>query len=226
MLNTTIQRSRNALKRLLKACGLDGPARAVRRRIQVQSRRASQALHRLTGLLSGVQFDRTRTCLAVQAELTRAAMARDSELLHELIRSQVSSLKATMVEQSERTRSELGAPGRLANDEGPVAAGEGHEAWDGPGRLDALRRGMHGPVTEQDILGACKLLLSRPPEPLAVAALLEEHRRGCLGPAELLRRLSGLLPVENERADRGGLHGRVALFNRVYRDPETDRLSA
>jgi hypothetical protein len=201
MTHTVLRYGKRTLKRVLKACGLGSPLRALHARVIYTLEPTS-----LSSL--GPQFDRTRVCVAVQAEMTRAAIARETHLLQELVRMQTASVAELVAEQSERTRSllfELIHHYHLENRTTPESTDNHVQvATDESDCLnDALRQKLQAPLTSAEIIGACKVICAQLPPPEKVQELIDAHRRELMEPAAVLSEIVALVAGGNERLNAG-----------------------
>jgi hypothetical protein len=201
MIHQVLRYGKRTLKRLLKACGLGSPLRALHARVIYTLEPVS-----LSSL--GPQFDRTRSCVAGQADMTRAAIAHETHLLQALVRMQAASVAEVVAEQSERTRSlllnmihhyqlELRATADSSDQQVLDSADESACFH------DAVRQKLQGPLTSADIIGACKVICAQLPPPEQVQELLDAHRRESFGPSAVLAKIVEMAPGGKERPNPG-----------------------
>jgi hypothetical protein len=201
MTHKVLRFGKKTLKRLLKACGLGSPLRALHARVIYTLEPAS-----LSSL--GPQFDRTRVCIAVQADMTRAAITHETQLLQALVRMQAASVAEVVAEQSERTRSllldmihhyhlELRTAAESTDQRALASVDESACCH------DALRQKLQGPLTSADIIGACKVICGQAPTPEKVQELLDTHRRELLGPSAVLSKIVEMVPGGKDRSSNG-----------------------
>jgi hypothetical protein len=201
MTHTVLRFGKKTLKRVLKACGLGSPLRALHARVIYTLEPTS-----LTSL--GPQFDRTRVCVAVQAEMTRAAIAHETHLLQELVRMQAASVAELVAEQSERTRSllfDVIHHYHLEHRTAPQST-DNHvkvSTVESDCLNEALRQKLQAPLTSAEIIGAFKVICAQLPPPEKVQELLDAHRRELLEPAAVLSEIVALVPGGNDRLNAG-----------------------
>ena len=197
MIHSALRHGTRALKRVLKACGLAPPLRAIQRRfIHTFQPTSPSSLD--------PQFDRTRISVAVQAEMTRAAIAHETNLIQAVVRMQAASMTAALAEQSEQTRSLLFDLIQGYHSENGLAPGstdlEADDSdRDASGFLAALRQRLQGPLTAAEIIGACKVICAQPPQAEQVRELLEANRRDLFEPSAVLLKIIESIPEGRDR---------------------------
>jgi hypothetical protein len=212
MIHAALRYGKKALKRALKCCGLAAPLRAIQRRvIHAWQMKSPPSLD--------PQFDRTRISIAVQAEMTRAAIARETDLIQAVVRMQVASMAAALAEQSDQTRSLVFDLIQGDHSEYGFATGStGHDVGesepDPSGFLDALRQKLQAPLTAAEIIGAFKIICAQLPQPEKVRELLQAHRRDSFEPTAVLSKIIELTPESRDRINSSG-HGCLETQFRV-----------
>jgi aminopeptidase N len=198
MIHSAVRHGKRAVKRALKACGLGPPLRAIERRLRhtVQIKNEPSLGH---------EFDRTRISIAVQAEMTRAAIAHETDLIRAVLSMQAASMAAALAEQSEQARSLLSDLIEGYHSENRFAVGStGHDVGDSErdarGALAALHQKLQSPLTAAEIIGACKVICTQLPQPEQLRELLHAHRRDSFGPAAVRSRLDAWNEQTGKRA--------------------------
>jgi hypothetical protein len=204
MIHAALRYGKKALKRTLKGCGLATPLRAIQRRVM-------HAWQMDSPPSLDPQFDRTRVSIAVQAEMTRAAIARETDLIHAVVRMQAASMAAALAEQSDQTRSLVFDLIQGYHSDYNFAAGStGHDVGDSEldasGFLDALRQKLQAPLTAAEIIGAFKIICAQLPQPEKVRELLQAHRRDSFEPAAVFSKIFELTQESRDRISSSG-HG-------------------